>query len=26
MEKVSYGKAKIGGWDIGDEEEIVDIL
>ena len=26
MEKVSYGKAKIGGGDIGDEEEIIDIL
>ena len=26
MEKVSYGKEKIGGWDFGDEEEIVDIL
>ena len=26
MEKVSYGKAKIGVGDIGDEEEIVDIL
>ena len=26
MEKVSYGKAKIGVGDIGDEEEIDDIL